>query len=169
MTIALRNLYVRLYVPHLYHRKFERVLHTKARPTFRQASGTTSGHASTAEQKYTPAVGASRVSGNNIEGSQPESSAGTMQSAPGTSRHGYASSPSGFQQNKKMWVVFGVQGPRMTLELDQIGNNDLQSDRVFLREIRRKHHLLRGRLRSYFSFWQLSYWEFVKVSVSQLS
>jgi hypothetical protein len=146
-----------------------RGLHTQARPSFGQASGQTSGHVSSAQQKYAPAGGGSLSSGNSVPGSQPGSSTNTMPSASGTPPDGHASTPSDSEQNKQLWVVFGVEGPRITLELDQIGNGDLQSDPVFLRKLRRRHYLLRGWLRSYFSFWRLSYWEFVKVSILKSS
>ena len=141
---------------------------TKAPPSSRQAAGQTPSRASSAQRKYTPSGGSSS-SGNIVQRSQPGNSANPMQSAPVTPHDGHTPMPSGSGPGKQLWVIFGAEGPRITLELDQIGNDDLHSDPRFLRKLRRRHHQLRGWLRLYFSFWRLSYWEFVKVRFPKFS
>ena len=128
-----------------------------------QGSGQTSGNVSSAGQKYTPSGHDPQHPGINASGSLPETNAGPAQSTPAISSISNALTQLASQLNKQLCVVFGVQGPRVTLEVDQIRDSDLQSDILFLRKLRRRHFQLRGRLRSYFSFWRLSYWEFVKV------
>ncbi|KAF1953575.1 hypothetical protein CC80DRAFT_141677 [Byssothecium circinans] len=69
-----------------------------------------------------------------------------------------ASNPADF-----LWLIFGAEGPRATLELDQMDDNLLKSDTVFLRRLKERHAQLRGWLRSHASVWKLGYWDFVKV------
>ena len=131
--------------------KTERKLHADVLPISEHASGQTSGHVSIAEQKYTPATRGSSLPSDNTQRSQLRGTADTQQLAPAISGYGFASSATILERDKKLWAIFGVEGPRMTPEVDEIGSNNLKSDGLFLRELRRKHHLLRGRLRSYFS------------------
>ena len=66
-------------------------------------------------------------------------------------------------QGKGRWLAFGVWGSQTTVDLNQVDKHTLASDKLFLAEIKRRHDTMRGWLRLYFTFWRLSYWEFVKV------
>ena len=73
------------------------------------------------------------------------------------------STPKEEEEGKGRWLAFGVWGPQITVDLDQVDKHTLASDKLFLAEIKRRHDAMRGWLRLYFTFWRLSYWEFVKV------
>lgn len=60
-------------------------------------------------------------------------------------------------------VLFGVKGPRLTLELDEIKILAAHDDNDLLRSIREEHKRPRGWLRYWFSVWQLQHCDFVKV------
>ena len=126
-----------------------------------QAPGQMVGNVSSAGQKYTPSGHVFQHPGTSRSVLTPN--AGPTQPTLVIPSVGQTLPQLISQTSKQLWIFFGVQGPRITLEVDQIGGNDLQSDTLFLRQLRRRHFQLRGRLRSYFSFWRLSYWEFVKV------
>lgn len=66
---------------------------------------------------------------------------------------------------QSLFVMFGVKGPRRTLELAQIGTKEQGDDCTFFTELRRKHKSLRGFWRYWFSVWRLSHCNFVKVSL----
>lgn len=77
----------------------------------------------------------------------------------------YANVSSNFHHNR-LWTLFGVHGGRKTLELGQICSNN--SDNVFLRQLRETYRDLRGFWRVWFSFWQFSHCDFVKVNLPVL-
>jgi hypothetical protein len=63
----------------------------------------------------------------------------------------------------QLWLLFGVHGPRRLLEWDEIDQDDLSSDHLLIRKLRRRHSEMRGWPRLCFSVWQVRYWSFVKV------
>lgn len=142
-------------------------LHIKAQQGSTQTSGQMPGSISTAQKKYTPTNEGFRSSENSVSGPVSDSSSNPMQSASEVSSARDVLTQNSSRLNKHLRVIFGVEGPRITLELDQIRDDDLQSDLLFLRKLRRRHRQLRGSLRAYFSFWRLSYWDFVKVKFSK--
>lgn len=63
----------------------------------------------------------------------------------------------------KLFVLFGVKGTRRTLELAQIDTYNYASDGEFFGGLKKEYRGLRGYLRYWFSVWQLSHCDFVKV------
>jgi hypothetical protein len=100
-------------------------------------------------------MGASRQSGNLPRG------------GPGT-----ANTQSALQVNlnagvsPELYVLFGVQGKRRTLELAQIEVKEDKDDKAFFQDIRQEYRRLRGFLRYWLSIWQLRHCDFVKVSLA---
>ena len=62
----------------------------------------------------------------------------------------------------KLWVLFGVQGSRRTLEISHIPINDQSNDSSLYCSLRQHYRTNRGRLKLWFSFWRLDYCEVVK-------
>ena len=60
-------------------------------------------------------------------------------------------------------VLFGIQGPRITLELAQINTLKYCKDNLFFEALKQQYKQRRGRLRYWFSVWRLSHCDFVKV------
>lgn len=77
----------------------------------------------------------------------------------------YANVSSNFHHNNRLWTLFGVHGGRKTLELGQISSNN--SGNGFLRQLRETYRDLRGFWRFWFSFWQFSHCDFVKVNFAR--
>ena len=73
----------------------------------------------------------------------------------------YTLVPSNSGRDNRLWTLFGVHGGRKTLELGQIRSNN--SGYRFLRNLRETYRDLRGFWRVWFSFWQFSHCDFVKV------
>jgi hypothetical protein len=69
----------------------------------------------------------------------------------------------------QLFILFGVKGPRRTLELAQIDTKRYTDDRTFFRDLRQKYRELRGFWRYWFSVWRLRHCDFVKVYPSQAS
>ena len=67
-----------------------------------------------------------------------------------------------------LWLLFGVSGNRVTVKHGQVDKHSLASDPVFLRSLQKRHNELRGWPRLYLTFWKLSYWNFVRVSIPTL-
>lgn len=63
------------------------------------------------------------------------------------------------------YVLFGVKGPRRTLELEQIEVNEHSDDNTFFQSLMQAYRKHRGFWRYWFSIWQLSHCDFVKVRV----
>lgn len=61
-------------------------------------------------------------------------------------------------------VIFGVEGRRLTLEVDEIKVLPSHRDHDLIQELKQRHRTLRGRLRYWFSMWQIQHCNFVKVS-----
>lgn len=62
------------------------------------------------------------------------------------------------------FVLFGVKRNRRTLELAQIDTAKYQDDSAFFCGLRENYRQLRGFVRYWFSIWQLSHCDFVKVN-----
>ena len=67
-------------------------------------------------------------------------------------------------QPNQLFIMFGVKGPRRTLELAQIGTEEQSDDHTLFTELRNKYKILRGFWRYWFSVWRLNHCDFVKVS-----
>ena len=65
-------------------------------------------------------------------------------------------------ETNKLWTLFGIQARRKTLELTQIGDQDYPCN-GFFRKLRETYKDIRGFWRLWFSFWQFSHCNFVKV------
>ena len=63
----------------------------------------------------------------------------------------------------QLFVLFGVKGRRRTLELAQINAKKYANDNAFFKDVVMRYKALRGRLRYWFSVWQLIHCDFVKV------
>lgn len=67
----------------------------------------------------------------------------------------------------ELFVLFGVKGSRITLELAQIDvsqhKNSESGDEAFFSSVRAHYKTLRGTARYWFSIWQLKYCDFVEV------
>jgi hypothetical protein len=74
-----------------------------------------------------------------------------------------ASTQNGYQQKKPLWFIFKIEGSRSSLDWDHFGDEGLATDRLFQQKLKQRHNELRGWFRLWFSYWRLSYWEFVKV------
>jgi hypothetical protein len=72
------------------------------------------------------------------------------------------------ETENELFVLFGVQGARKTLELAQIDVTKYVEDISFFRDLRREYRQLRGFWRYWLSIWQLKYCDFVKVPQSFL-
>lgn len=66
-------------------------------------------------------------------------------------------------------VLFGVKGPRITLELAQIDAVKHGKDNLFFLNLREEYKQRRGRLRYWLSVWKLSHCDFVKVRSNSMS
>ena len=66
------------------------------------------------------------------------------------------------------YVLFGVKGPRRTLELEQIEVNENSDDKTFFQRLMQAYRKHRGFWRYWFSIWQLTHCDFVKVCVHPL-
>ena len=64
-------------------------------------------------------------------------------------------------------VLFGVKGPRRTLELAQIDTLRHGQDGLLFWTLGKEYKKLRGALRYWFSIWRLSHCDFVKVGHSE--
>lgn len=73
----------------------------------------------------------------------------------------HTSVSSNFRGDNRLWTLLGVHGGRKTLELGQICSDN--SGIGFLRKLRETYRNLRGFRRVWFSFWQFSHCDFVKV------
>jgi hypothetical protein len=65
--------------------------------------------------------------------------------------------------SNELYVLFGVNGPRRSLELAQIDVLKLGDDGAFFRALRDKYRQLRGFWRYWLSIWQLNHCDFVRV------
>ena len=70
--------------------------------------------------------------------------------------------------NHELFVLFGVDGARRTLELAQIDVSKHLDDGSFFRDLRQQYKELRGFWRYWLSIWQLQYCDFVKVPILHL-
>lgn len=120
--------------------------------------------------KIIPLATISSTSGNSNPPPQSIQSTNTSQTSSGTSLAptNNTSALGSYQQKRPLWFIFKIEGPRSRPVWAQFGDADLGSDRVFQKKLKQEHHRLRGRLRMWFSYWRLSYWEFVKASHSTL-
>lgn len=66
-------------------------------------------------------------------------------------------------------VLFGIKGPRITLELAQIDAVKHGTDNLFFLNLREEYKQRRGRLRYWLSIWRLSHCDFVKVRSNSIS
>ena len=66
-------------------------------------------------------------------------------------------------ETDQAYVLFGVNGTRRTPELAQINAKRCGTDNVFFGDLRCRYRELRGYLRYWFSVWQFSHCDFVKV------
>lgn len=66
----------------------------------------------------------------------------------------------------KHWIVFGVQGSRPPLEVNNIGISQDTNDSAFYRLLRQSYRSGRGRIRLWFSLWTFGYCEVVRVRLS---
>ena len=60
-------------------------------------------------------------------------------------------------------VLFGVKGPRRTLELAQIDTAQYNQDEAFFAQMKKEYRKHRGSLRYWLSLWQFNHCDFVQV------
>lgn len=65
-----------------------------------------------------------------------------------------------------LYILFGVKGPRHTLELEQIAVKENSDDNAFFQSLKQSHKKHRGFWRYRFSVWQLTHCDFVKVRIT---
>jgi hypothetical protein len=84
---------------------------------------------------------------------------------PGTSTTGNGGVPVSIpsSSNSELFIIFGVEGGRRTLEIAHLNTLKLKDDSEFFKHLCREYRRLRGYLRRWFSIWQLRYCDFVKV------
>lgn len=63
----------------------------------------------------------------------------------------------------QLFVLFGVKGTRRTPELAQMNTYNYATDGEFFEDLKKEYRGLRGYLRYWFSVWQFSHCDFVKV------
>jgi hypothetical protein len=66
-----------------------------------------------------------------------------------------------------VYVLFGVKGPRRTLELEQIEVKENSDDTAFFQGLTQAYRKHRGFWRYWFSIWQLTHCDFVKVRITR--
>jgi hypothetical protein len=66
-----------------------------------------------------------------------------------------------------VYVLFGVKGPRRTLELEQIEVKEHSDDIAFFQSLTQAYRKHRGFWRYWFSIWQLTHCDFVKVRITR--
>ncbi len=91
--------------------------------------------------------------------SRPSSSSPSFPNIAANNPHTIVSS--NLRRDNRLWTLFGVHGGRKTLELGQICSDN--SGKGFLRKLQDNYRDLRGFRRIWFSFWQFSHCDFVKV------
>ncbi|KAH8648915.1 hypothetical protein BGZ60DRAFT_422582 [Tricladium varicosporioides] len=64
--------------------------------------------------------------------------------------------------DSQLFILFGVKGPRRTLELAQVNTKSYTCDGSFFQDLRYKYRQMRGFWRYWFSVWRLGYCDFVK-------
>ena len=64
---------------------------------------------------------------------------------------------------KELYILFGVKGPRRTLELAQIDTTKCTDDDSLFSDLLTSYKSLRGFWRYWFSVWRLNHCDFVKV------
>lgn len=111
-----------------------------------------------------------RSLGTSQQGTRTSSAGSVGQTSIGMTSQGTASSnPQPSQTGDKIarvdqsFVLFGVKGTRRTLELAQIDTYNYASDGEFFGDLKKAYRGLRGYLRYWFSVWQFSHCDFVKV------
>lgn len=138
---------------------------TWAKGIFRKASSASSATTvSAAAQKYTPPGNAESTSSSE-HGSLPSGSQSGV-TAPTQSRQGSLITGQGTLRptgQNQSWILFGVQGARRTLTPTQISINDQSTDDSVFQGLKECYQTHRGRLRLWFSIWQLECCEVVKV------
>jgi hypothetical protein len=65
--------------------------------------------------------------------------------------------------SSKRWILFGVQGSRLSMELEHIEIDDYINDSRFYRTLREHYQKHRGKLKLWFSIWRLGFCDGVKV------
>lgn len=93
------------------------------------------------------------------QGGTPPSSSLTSQKI--VANNPYPSVSINILPERRLWTLFGVHGGRKTLEPGQICTDSSGSG--FLKNLRKTYRDLRGFWRVWFSFWQFSHCDFVKV------
>lgn len=125
-------------------------------------SASSSTHQSIPSSISTPLSMPSRpVSAMRGQKFRPPSSSATSPNIGANNHHTIVSIPINFSLDNGLWALFGVHGGRKTLELGQIYSDN--SEIEFLRKLRETYRELRGFRRVWFSFWQFSHCDFVKV------
>lgn len=69
-----------------------------------------------------------------------------------------------FSQISSKWILFGVQGSRLSVELEHIEIDEYVNDSSFFRALRQHYRKHRGILKLMFSVWRLGYCDNFKVS-----
>lgn len=111
-----------------------------------------------------------RSPGNSQKGTQHSNVGGIGQTGTGMTPQGMVSSnsqnsqmPINIARVKSLFVLFGVKGTRRTPELAQMDAYSYASDCEFFGHLKKKYRELRGYLRYWFSVWQFSHCDFVRV------
>jgi hypothetical protein len=75
----------------------------------------------------------------------------------------HASASTSGDSSSKRWILFGVQGSRLSMELEHIEIDDYVNDSSFYRSLREHYRKHRGQLKLWLSIWQLGFCDGVKV------
>jgi hypothetical protein len=86
----------------------------------------------------------------------------TQQATPSSSHLKTSSSIPG-SSGLQRWILFGVQGSRRSIELEQIAIDDHVQDGRLYRSLRKHYRKYRGTMKLWLSIWRLSFCDGVKV------
>jgi hypothetical protein len=120
-------------------------------------------------QKYTPTGSNTSAHSREPVNQPPNPKSGTSSIAPAAAEiskvgQSISTPQSGSPQNDELWILFGVQAGRKTLELVKICGKQYRNN-GFIEQLRKIHKKKRGFWRSLLSFWRFNHCDFVKVSL----
>lgn len=121
-----------------------------------KTSTNATGLATSAETKVQP-TGNGQPKNNPPNPSQQQGMSSASQPHTSASTSGTPSS--------KRWILFGVQGSRLSMELEHIEIDDYVNDSSFYRSLREHYRQHRGKLKLWFSIWRFGFCDGVKVGI----
>jgi hypothetical protein len=114
------------------------------------------------------ATGSSTATGTTVQAtgsSQPKNNSptSTQQQGISSANQPQTSASSSGNSASIRWILFGVQGSRLSMELEHIEIDNYVNDSHFYRSLRGHYRKHRGQLKLWFSVWRLGFCDGVKV------